>query len=275
MMDVNLHTAWRLLRANPSFFVRKASKKLLVESSRLMGKPWGTVLKRCNGVQFECSLDADATIREMWFGAYELDETELLRRFLKPGDVFVDVGANIGYFSFVAASCVGSAGQIHLATLNPDYRFILNQCALGEADGTATVQVTSIQNIGWSTMVPNFMPPERVAYQVEVPVRRLDDYIAQQQLERIAMIKIDVEGFEYPVLKGLGSYLAQAEPGTKPLLLVEVCPAAHRLLGHSVHELFAYLARFMYCGYRTWNLRKPVGSAELSRGITNVLFMSS
>src|SRR3954465_407097 len=48
----------------------------------------------------------------MAYGLYELDTARLIKRLLKPGDHFVDCGANIGYFTLMAARCVGPSGNI-------------------------------------------------------------------------------------------------------------------------------------------------------------------
>ena len=51
--------------------------------------------------------------RLMWAGAYERDLVALFKRYLKPGMTVVDVGANIGYFSVIAAGLVGDTGSVH------------------------------------------------------------------------------------------------------------------------------------------------------------------
>jgi len=104
------------------------------------------------------------------------------------GDVFVDVGANIGYISAIALGLVGQSGVVHsfepvpdyfmrlknIPAANRGYRHIVNQCALGERDGSAKIAVTNTSNIGWNTMVPKFMSAETTKEKIEVPVKRLD-----------------------------------------------------------------------------------------------------
>ena len=65
------------------------------------------------GIRFEFPLDADPDIRLMLHGGYEAFTMRALRRCLAPGDTFVDVGANIGYLSAVAAGIVGPTGAVH------------------------------------------------------------------------------------------------------------------------------------------------------------------
>src|SRR5579864_2817767 len=58
--------------------------------------------------------------RLMWASAYERDLVTLFKRTIKPGMTVADVGANIGYFSAIAAGLVGSAGAVHAFEPNPE-----------------------------------------------------------------------------------------------------------------------------------------------------------
>jgi len=285
-MRVNLRTVGTLLMHNPPLLLRKALKRVVVECSRRIRYPKGPVTWQRRGVRFACNLDDDPYMREIFFGAYEMVEVDLMRRVLRRGDTAIDVGASIGYLSGVMAGCVGREGQVHcfepvpdyferlqaMTRMNPDYTFVLNRCALGETEGHASLQITRSSNIGWNTMVPDYMPAKRVGCTLEVPVRRLDRYIEQKGLKRIGMIKIDTEGFEYPVLKGLEAYLAHAGSEQKPCILVEISEPANKLLGCSVQDLFNYMGRFSYRAFHTVNWKRPVDAVPVVGSITEVLF---
>jgi hypothetical protein len=69
---------------------------------------------------YQTKLDrSDFIQRRIYLGAYEQHETQLVRGYLKPGMTFVDVGANIGYFSLLAASIVGQAGGSYRSSQVP------------------------------------------------------------------------------------------------------------------------------------------------------------
>ena len=57
----------------------------------------------------------------MYYGSYAVPIVETMKRTLRPGDTFLDVGANIGYLSAIAAGLVGVTGQVHCFEPVPDY----------------------------------------------------------------------------------------------------------------------------------------------------------
>ena len=152
----------------------------------------------------------------MYFGSYQYETTYILKQFLRKGDTFVDIGANIGYISAFALGLVGQSGKVHsfepvprfFARLNqiqqdnPEYNLHLTNSAVGEINGTAAIAVNNVGNIGWNTMVPNFMPEETIEKELAIDVIKLTDYLNKNEVHIIRLIKIDTEGYEYNVLKG-------------------------------------------------------------------------
>jgi len=267
-----------LLTRNPSLFCRIALAKL--NTARPM--PPLPAKRRIRNVVFECGLPDYRGAAPMYFGSYALLVVHAMERMLKPGDVFFDVGANIGYLSAVAASLVGPQGQIHafepvsahcarlrqLAEANPDYRIAVNCCAAGETAGMAKLYVT--REAGQSTMVARYKSAPEIASIAEVPVVRLDSYIAERRLGRIALIKIDAEGFELPVLKGLSRYLGAG--GQRPPILCEIAPRAYPLMGRKPGELAAYMSAFGYKACDLVDASTPVDLGSLRR-VEDVLFL--
>ena len=52
-------------------------------------------------------------VRYMYTGSYEIETYLALKKFLKPGDTFIDIGGNIGYITALAAGIVGKTGEVH------------------------------------------------------------------------------------------------------------------------------------------------------------------
>ncbi len=265
-----------LLAADPAIFVRKS----LARVSGALGFPAGSRTLRIGSVRFECDLALDPRVRDMYFSAYEPEEVAFLKHALHPGDVCVDVGANIGYFTAVAAACVGPTGAVHafepvpeyfarlvaLRDANPNHHIHAVNDALGSVEGTAKIQVTRDRNIGWNTLVPGFMEADAARAAHSVRVRRLDKYLAAAGVDQVALVKLDAEGYELPVLEGLSGLL---DSDSRPLILCEVAPAAYSYLGRTVPQLFELMAGYGYRATRVDGV--AIGASDL-HATTNVVF---
>ncbi len=251
---------------------------------RKIAPPTGTQERAMwGGVQFRFPCDLDPHVQLMVHGGYEAFTVRALRRCLKPGDTFIDVGANIGYLSGVAAGLVGTTGAVHafepvpqyyanvvwMAEHNPGHTIhVLNQAA-GAEPGTASIDVSD-DNLGWNTMVDGLMDEGEKGETIDVEVVRLADYLggALAPDQRVALIKIDVEGFEWPTLQGLAPWLREQSP--KPPLLLEVAPSAYPSVGTTLAEFATFLEQL---GYAAEDLitGKPVSIAGLT--VTDTLLL--
>jgi len=121
-------------------------------------------------------------------------------------------------------------------------------------------------------MVPGFMKEQTIEQSIEVPVTTLTEYVEANALENIKMIKIDTEGFEYPVLKGLSGYFEKST--RRPAILCEIAPSAYPLLGYTLAELSKYMQDKGYCAC---SLLDPQSRTEITalQGTTNVLFLGA
>lgn len=244
--------------------------KHLVKLRKTRFWPKYSVTKRIDDVLFECDLGPDLTGLAMYVSAYEPRTVAAMRTFLAKGDAFLDVGANIGYLSAIGASLVGLTGCVHsfepvpkyfrklsrLAEMNPHYAIVPQRFAVGDREGSSLIQ-TSTTSTGANTIVRGLLPDEEIDEEVEVPLIRLDSYIASTRLTRISLIKIDTEGYEFPVLRGMANYLEGA--AHRPAMIVEVDPAAYPLLGYSLADLSSLL---QYYGYRAYWLH-AIGRREI------------
>jgi len=144
---------------------------------------------------------------------YQQDLMAFLRAHLTPASVFIDVGANIGYVSRAAARIVGPGGKVLAFEPNPSvFPLLEKNCrsipgiaihnlAVGEQAGVLSLGFRENQ-----TGEASLLAPGREAGDVQVPVQvvPLASYLAGLDPAARVVLKIDVEGFELPVLKGLG-----------------------------------------------------------------------
>lgn len=242
-------------------------------------------IHRVNGIRFEIDLDLDPAMQAMFTGDYERNLAQLIQRILRPGDTFLDVGANVGYLTAVALGAVGKQGTVHsfepvpryfnrlqsLQNLNPDRHLFLHHVAVGSQPGTAQIAVTNLQNIGWNTMVPGFMPPETVRETISVPVVTLDEVLADQNLSRLRLVKIDTEGFEFPAIQGFHSTLRNLS--SPPVLIVEVAVGAFPLLNCTLADFAGFMSNLGYIPH-TLDL-SPLPALESLDKTTDVVFLPS
>ena len=182
-------------------------------------------------------------------GIWEPVETALLLRWLRPGDVFVDVGANIGYFSLLAANVVGPQGAVFAFEPDPDnYRLLranaaLNrlseritavEAALSEEDGEGRLYL-SADNLGDHQVYAG----DEDRRSVPIVLRHGSRYLAEK-LTRIDVLKVDTQGSEYRVIAGLMPLLQQLP--RCPRIMLELTPHSLRQAGASGRALLELLA---------------------------------
>lgn len=271
--------ATTLLSKNPSLFCRVLLAKLNT-ARRLPPLP---AQKRIHDVVFECDLGHYRGTAPMYFGSYGLLIIEAMRRFMKPGDVFVDVGANVGYLSAFAAGIVGKRGQVHcfepvpayfdrlqrLVELNPEHSITPNCKAAGEEVGSCTIYVT--REPGQNTMVLAYKSGPEVISTLKVPVVRLDSYLAERNINRISLVKIDAEGYELPILKGLQGFFERSRH--RPAIICEIAPRAYPLLGRSICELADYMSSYGYGTYDLIDGTTPINLSTIEH-VEDVLFLA-
>jgi FkbM family methyltransferase len=249
--------------------------------------------KKINGVLFGLDF-SDSSIfdfkKTIYYDMYEMGVVETLKTFLKNGDTFIDVGGNIGYITAVGASLVGKKGRVYtfepvpeyslmlrnLAELNKGYNIVVNQFALSDRVGQEKIYVRDDSNIGANTIISGLIDKKEIKATIPINTLRLDEYIEKENIENIKVIKIDVEGFEYPVLLGLKNFLIKCRIGglsVPPLIICEICPPACEFLGYKLEELFEYMAQFNYFPFSILNHEKKLSVAKIKQESSiNVLF---
>lgn len=256
---------------------------------KYVGTSWflkRNIIKEINGIKYEFSFNLNSHyIKRMYFNIYEFDLMKIMKDNLNKGDVFFDIGANVGYISAVGICLVGKLGQVHsfepvpqyalnlkkMKELNPEYTFFANNCACSDKKGFSKIDL-STSNIGWNTMVPNFMEKNDRNKSISVPMCRLDDYICKNNLKKIALIKIDTEGYELKVLKGLQGYFDETQPADRPPIYCEIAPAAYPLLQLSLKSLSKYMEQYSYYAFDSRDISKRIDISKLEK-TTNVLFI--
>lgn len=167
---------------------------------------------------FSTSLDlSDLIQREMYLGVYERRETQWVKQMLRPGMTFIDVGANVGYFTYLAARIVGPTGRV--IAFEPSAVVFAR---LRDAIEQAQARYVQVENLGLDAIAGNatlYIPPPSVGNHsptlvptpgwepVTVELETLDGYCKHANVDRVDLLKMDVEGCERDVLEGATALL--------------------------------------------------------------------
>lgn len=183
-------------------------------------------------------------------GTFETSELEFAQRYLQPGMTVLDIGANSGLYTLLAARCVGSEGRVIAFEPSPRERsrlrthIWLNRCTnvqiVPYALGSRTSQADLFVVQGAQTGCNSLRPPqvaEPVA-RTRVDVRTLDDFLERANLGAVDFIKMDVEGGELEVLKGAAKLLQGAR---LPVLLLEVSDLRTAAWNYKAKEIVDFL----------------------------------
>lgn len=187
-------------------------------------------------------------------GDFESTTSNLVKKLLKPGDTVIDAGANIGYFSLLFASCVGPTGHVHAfepvpelveklranISLNRFGHITVNPFALSDHEGTARFYTGPADNSGLSSL----RQPRQSRGSFDVQLRPFDTLMPESDTS-VSLVKIDVEGAELQVLRGMENMLRASRPNC----LVEVTDGFLREMGDSSDALLDYFARLDYVCY--------------------------
>ena len=183
-------------------------------------------------------------------GSWEGSNTALLLQMLgQPAD-FIDIGANIGWFTLVAAHALSGRGQVHSFEPDPAHlaklranvsanhleNVTINSCALSDRNGDARLYLNAV-NRGDNSLLPSI---ERSGSTL-VRLQWLDDYDGLSR-ERPLIVKLDVQGSEIDVLTGARTLLTSYPHDV--VLFCEVSPSALAAGGRRTAELAALLDEF-------------------------------
>lgn len=160
-------------------------------------------------------------------GIYEPWETGIVKRELKVGNIFVDVGAHIGYYAVLASGLVGPSGHVYAFEPAPENYTVLLKNTIGATNVTACeLAISSKAGLADFYLSPKSSgdnrlscPPNGEFEKISIQTIRLDDFFADHS--GIDFVKIDTQGHELSVLEGMKGILH----GSKNLkMLIEYEP---------------------------------------------------
>lgn len=215
-----------------------------------------------------------------WVFVHGLERNERITRqfvrLLRPGDHVIDVGANVGYFTLVAARLVGPTGGVHAfepspqvfpwlranARLNPVLNICVHQLAVADRRAPVSFHTAPPDRTGYSSI--RDLGAETAAV-TTVDAVALDDLL--DELPPTRLVKIDVEGAEWLVLQGMRRLIER----DRPHLLCELDDGFLRELGSDAAQVCRFLRDAGYDLHRIIARGELVPVTDAPRDRCNVL----
>jgi FkbM family methyltransferase len=206
-------------------------------------------------------------------GCIDPNEFVYLNEVIASGMVFVDVGANEGLYSLFASRRVGAEGlvlalepsarefdrlQRNLA-LNRTSNVRARRLAAGERAGVARLRIAGYEHEGHNTFGDFAYAVDTERFE-DVEVRTLDEILAEEEIRRVDVLKIDVEGGEAAVLRGAHGTLERQ----RPIVMLELFDDALRKQGSAAAEVIHLLGGL---GYRLFTYHEGSGDLVALDGV--------
>ena len=243
-------------------FQKSEDEKLI----KIRNESWNQLFNGKESFTFSLNKDIkinlykDSVLSKLIFDGFETAETEFICSVLQEGDIFVDVGANIGLFSLIASKFVGPEGLVICFEPSPTTfdRLVenvnqnclenidLRNIGLSNSSGELTFYISENGYDAWNSFAPG--QDNKLQRSIQVPVSTLDKELSGIDKSRVKVIKIDVEGWEKFVLYGGQAFLKEYSP----IVIVEFTEENTFNAGYPVYDLYDIMENYGY----SWHIIK-------------------
>jgi FkbM family methyltransferase len=277
-MEAKIDRLAQRLEESVAYFAMRANRTLDSQATYLGDHTAVTFL--ANGTRILVDTRSiDIGIHLLTLGRWETAYTELFTRLVRPGDTVLDLGANHGVYALIAAQAVGPSGRVHAFEPNPrlahlvDLSLRLNGFgwaqvhAVGASDAAGTARLVFTDSFsGGGTVAAGAEAARQPGVDCRLVV--LDEVFADPSF-RPDVVKMDVEGHEGRVLRGMRGILART-PGIR--ILMEFAPEMMARAGVPAAEVVALLEGF---GLNAWTIGAdgalaPAAWDALAQGATGI-----
>jgi len=183
-------------------------------------------------------------------GVFEVTSTEVVRKLVKPGNVVIDVGANIGYYTVLLSKLVGDAGKIISFEPTENYRKILQKnidennitnCMIFPY-GLSNQNINAEICIGECSATMHWVDNIRPQNTENITLYKLDDIVDKLGVSQIDFIKVDIDGHEPAFLDGAKRTLTNYDP----VILLEVNHLNYLDYGITAWDFYEQLINWKY-----------------------------
>lgn len=223
------------------------------------------------GATLEC--DTGSGIEKMiyYFGVWEPNVSQWVQQSLQPGDVFVDVGAHIGYYTLLAAKRVCPAGKVIAIEASPStYDILCRNIEANRVENVQSFNAAAADKRGTLELWGHYKDTGRTgawrkpgwASRGEVPAIPLHELLNDTDWERTRLVKVDTEGYEHSVLVGMEPKLRQCRPDCE--FLLELIPSRY-----GREKLREILDTFSAHGFHPYRMVNPYSAEYYLSGRTD------
>lgn len=216
--------------------------------------------------------------------AFERDEIHYLKQQIRQGDICLDVGGNTGIYAMLFAQQTGETGAVYVfEPIRRNTLAILLAAEINEFGGVRVFEgVAGSENGQVKIVIPEsdgaYAHIKKHANEMEGMLVRsvtLDTFIENSQLNRIDILKIDVEGAEFEVLQGARGLLACVERSPR-IVMIELCTQFLADFDTSIDAVISYMGNFGYAPHYVDSRGKlhPYKTADMDK-VFNVFFVRS
>jgi FkbM family methyltransferase len=203
-----------------------------------------------DGIEFDYPFDSVVGAHLFISGKFEDKEMSWVRQTLKPGNIVFDIGANGGIYTVAAAKAVGSSG--HVYAFEPGRRELellrnniiknnLSNVTVVEravSDKTSSADFVVSQDGAMNSLAENSHAHQKVIYHIEVKTISLNEFVDEYNVSKVDFVKIDVEGAEHLVFRGMQHVLASND---QIKILFECSNSTSSGFGYSSSDLLSEL----------------------------------
>ena len=255
-----------LLKGGMFLLYSSTIKKRLLHYSLLRSRSkTKSILKQIQDSMMYLDLEDDGISLDLYFdGIREPHATRRVKSEIHEGDVVVDIGANIGYYALMESQLVGDKGKLYAIEPVPENMETLkrnieaNKCrnietfrmAIGDENKKDVIHISEKSN--WHSMIRH----EKLnsVKNIDVDVQTLDYFLKDKP--EVNFIRMDVEGYEGEILKGMTKTLGSASKSLK--LFIEIHP--HIMEKEKTKKMLTTLKKF---GFETTEIIKSYTPLQL------------